>query len=107
MKFKNMNGEAILVPLAEGETIVYGAVYEVVDGKAKKAGSALTGELFGVCKGGDKIEAGKIMLDINPTAIFKETYTELPTIGNIVDGCKLVIAVDEEAKAYEYVLRKA
>ena len=38
MKFKNMNGEAILVPVAEGEAIVAGAIYEVTAGKAKKAG---------------------------------------------------------------------
>ena len=107
MKYKNMAGEAIMVPLAEGQAVVVGAVYEVTSGKATKAGSAVSGELFGICKGGDKIEKGMIMLDINPTSIFREAYTELPTIGTIVDGCKLVIAVDTDAKEYEYILRKA
>ena len=107
MKYKNMAGEAIMVPLAEGQAVVVGAVYEVTSGKATKAGSTVSGELFGICKGGDKIEKGMIMLDINPTSIFREAYTELPTIGTIVDGCKLVIAVDTHAKEYEYILRKA
>lgn len=107
MKFKNMNGEAILVPVAEGEAIVAGAIYEVTAGKAKKAGSSVTGELFGVCKGGNKVVEGMIMLDINPTSIFREAYTSEPTIGTIVDGCKLVIAVDTDEKEYDFVLRKA
>lgn len=107
MKYKNMNGEAIMVPLANGEEVVAGAIYEVTGGKAKKAESSVTGDLFGVCKGGDKVVRGMIMLDINPTSIFREAYTELPTIGTIVNGCKLVIGVDTEEKEFEYILRKA
>lgn len=105
MKYKNMNGESLLFPLAEGQEIVNGAIYEIVSGKAQKA-TTVTGNLFGVCKGGDKIEKGMVMLDINPTSIFREAYTELPTIGTFVGGCKLVIAVDEDAEEYEFILRK-
>ncbi len=107
MKHKNMNGGVILFPLKENEEVVNGAVYEVNDGKASKVTGTPTGALIGVCMGGDKVEKGKIMLDIDPTSIFLEKYTEVPTIGAFVDGCKLVIGVDTDAGTFTYILRKA
>lgn len=106
MKFKNTSCGTIMFPLKENEAITNGAVYEIVSGKAQKVTTTPTGALIGVCQGGDKLEKGKIMLDIDPTSIFKETYESKPTVGEAVLGCKLVIAVDEVNKTFEYVLRK-
>lgn len=112
MKYKNMNGEAIMFPLAEGERVVVGAMYEInTEGKAVICESSVaqhSGYIVGICKGGDKIEKGMIMLDINPTSIFRDKLTfAAPNVGTYVGSHKLVIAVDEEANEYEFILRKS
>lgn len=106
MKLKNTSCGIIMFPLKENEAVEAGAVYEVVSGVAQKVTATPTGALIGVCQGGDKLETGKIMLDIDPTSIFRETYEEKPTVGAFILGCKLVIAVDEENKTFDYILRK-
>lgn len=107
MKHKNMNGAIIMFPLKESEVVELGAIYEVTAGFAQKVSEAPTSAIFGVCIGGDQVEKGKIMLDIDPTSIFLEKYETKPTLGEVVDGCKAVIGVDEEAGTYTYILRKA
>lgn len=106
MKFKNTSDGIIMFPLKEKEEVVNGAVYEIVSGVAQKVTATPTGEIIGVCQGGDKVEKGRIMLDIDPTSIYRETYTDKPTIGEKLLGCKLVIATDETNKTYDYILRK-
>lgn len=106
MKFKNLSEATLYFPLKEGETVENGAVYEIVSGEAQKVTEAVTGTLLGVCAGGNNIRDGYIMLDIDPTSVFKETYTDLPTIGAFVDGCKLVIGVDTDAETFAYLVRK-
>ena len=106
MKFKNTSCGTIMFPLKENEAIENGAIYEIVSGKAQKVTTTPTGEIVGVCQGGDKLEKGKIMLDIDPTSIYREAYTDKPTIGEKLLGCKLVIATDETNKTYDYILRK-
>lgn len=106
MKSRNLSKGTIMFPLKANEEVEVGKVYEIVSGKAQKVASAVTGTIIGVAIGGDKIEVGKIMLDIDPTAMFKEAYeSAAPTIGSFVDGCKLVVTVDTEAKTFEYLLR--
>lgn len=105
MKFKNLSEATLYFPLKEGETVENGAVYEIVSGKAQKVTGAVTGTLLGVCAGGNNIRGGYIMLDIDPTSVFKEAYTLLPTIGTFVDGCKLVVDVDTDAKTFAYLVR--
>lgn len=106
MKFKNLSEATLYFPLKEGEAVENGAVYEIVSGKAQKVTGAVTGTLLGVCAGGNNIRGGYIMLDIDPTSVFKETYSSLPTIGTFVDGCKLVVDVDKDAKTFAYLVRK-
>ncbi len=106
MKFKNLSEATLYFPLKEAEEVVNGAVYEIVSGKAQKVTGAVTGNLLGVCAGGDKMRGGYIMLDIDPTSVFKEEYTSKPTIGTFVDSCKLVVDVDEEAKTFAFLVRK-
>ena len=107
MKHKNMNGASIMFPLKANEKVEVGAIYELNAGVAQKVEGTPSGALFGVCIGGGHVEAGKIMLDIDPTSIFSEKYDEVPTIGTVVDGCKLVISVDTENATFAYILRKA
>lgn len=106
MKFKNLHGGSIMFPIAEGTEVVPGAVYQITGGKAVKVEGAISADLFGVCQGGDKIEVGKIMLDIDPTSLFAEKYDSKPTVGTFVDGHKLVVAVDEAIKEFSYLVRK-
>lgn len=106
MKLKNTSEGIIMFPLKENEKVENGAIYEIVSGVAQKVVTAPEGDIIGVCQGGDKVEKGKIMLDIDPTSIYRETYEDKPTIGGKVLGCKLVIAVNEENKTFDYMLRK-
>lgn len=106
MKFKNLHGGSIMFPIAEGTEVVPGAVYQITNGVAVKVEGAITAELFGVCQGGDKIEVGKIMLDIDPTSLFIEKYENKPTVGAFVDSHKLVVAVDEAKEEFSYLVRK-
>lgn len=106
MKFKNLSEATLYFPLKEEEAVVNGAVYEIVSGKAQKVTGAVTGNLLGVCAGGDKMRGGYIMLDIDPTSVFKETYSSKPTIGTFVDNCKLVVDVDEETETFAFLVRK-
>lgn len=107
MKHKNMNGATIMFPLKDKEKVVIGAIYEIASGVAQKVTGAPTSAIFGVCIGGNEVEVGKVMLDIDPTSIFLEGYSTKPTLGEVVDGCKAVIGIDEEAKTFTYILRKA
>lgn len=107
MKFKNLSEATLYFPLKDGEEVENGAVYEIVGGVAQKVESAVTGNIIGVCAGGNNIRKGYIMLDIDPTAVFREEYTSKPTIGEYVDGCKLVVDVDTETETFMYLLRKA
>lgn len=106
MKEFNLSKGTIYVPLKANEEVKNGAVYEVLEGKAQKVtSSGATGNLLGVCEGGDNIRNGYVMLDIDPTAVFTEAFSGVaPAIGTYVDGCKLVIAVD--AETYSYLIRK-
>ena len=107
MKFKNLSEATLYFPLKENEEVKNGAVYEIVSGKAQKVTSTVTGDLLGVCVGGNEMRKGYIMLDIDPTSVFKDTYeSEVPTIGAFVDNCKLVLAVDTDNKTFDYLLRK-
>ncbi len=107
MKFKNLSEATLYFPLKEGEAVENGAVYEIVSGVAQKVTGTVTGNILGVCAGGNHIREGHIMLDIDPTSVFKETYSSsAPIIGTFVDGCKLVIGVDTNAKAFSYLVRK-
>lgn len=106
MKFKNLHGGSIMFPIAEGTEVVPGAVYQVTGGFAAKVTGAITAELFGVCMGGNNVEVGKIMLDIDPTSLFVEKYDSKPTVGTFVDGHKLVVAVDEAKEEFSYLVRK-
>lgn len=107
MKFKNLSEATLYFPLKANETVTNGAVYEIVSGKAQKVTSAVTGELLGVCAGGNNARPGYIMLDIDPTSVFKEEYSSTaPTIGAFVDKCKLVLGVDTVAKTFTYLVRK-
>lgn len=107
MKFKNLSEGILYFPLKNGEEVENGAVYEIVSGKAQKVTASVTGNLIGICQGGDTMRAGYIMLDIDPTSVFKETYSSAtPTIGEYVSECKLVLDVDEKAKTFTYLLRK-
>lgn len=107
MKFKNLSEATLYFPLKEEEVVENGAVYEIVSGKAQKVTGAITGKIFGVCAGGNNMRPGYIMLDIDPTSVFREEYSSKPTIGTYVDNCKLVIDVDEESKTFMYLLREA
>lgn len=106
MKFKNLSEATLYFPLKEAEEVENGAVYEIVSGKAQKVTGSVTGNLLGVCAGGDKMRGGYIMLDIDPTSVFKEKYSSKPTIGTFVDSCKLVVDVDEETKTFAFLVRK-
>lgn len=106
MKFKNLSEATLYFPLKEGEAVENGAVYEMVSGKAQKVTGEVTGDLLGVCAGGNNVREGHIMLDIDPTSVFKEAYSSEPTIGAFVDGCKLVVGVDTTAKTFSYLVRK-
>lgn len=106
MKFKNLHGGTIMFPINSGTEVIPGAIYEITAGVATKVTGAITSDLFGVCQGGDKVEKGMIMLDIDPTSLFKEKYSSKPTIGEFVDSCKLVVEVDEEAEEFTYLVRK-
>ena len=94
-------------PLKSGEDVVEGGVYEVVDGEAAAVDETITGALLGVCiGGGDQMRPGEIMLDIDPTSIYEEAYSDsAPDLGDFVDGCKLVVAVDEVKETFKYLLR--
>lgn len=107
MKFKNLSEGTLYFPLKTNEAVTNGAVYEIVSGKAQKIGSSgITGNLVGVCLGGDKVRTGYVMLDVDPTSIFKEKYSgTAPTIGDYVSNCKLVLDVDTDAKTFTYLLR--
>ena len=107
MKSRNLSKGTFYFPLKTNEAVTNGAVYEIVSGKAQKIGSSITGNILGVCAGGDNVRKGFIMLDIDPTAVFKEAYSSTaPTIGAYVDKCKLVIGVDTDNTEFEYLLRK-
>ena len=106
MKFKNLSKGTLYFPLKSDEEITNGAVYEIVEGKAQKISGDITGNLVGVCIGGDNMRPGYVMLDIDPTAIFKEAYEEAPTIGAVVDGCKVVLDVDTDAETFTYILKQ-
>lgn len=107
MKSRNLSKGTFYFPLKSGETIDDGAVYEIVSGKAQKVTSTITGKLIGVCIGGDNIRKGYVMLNIDPTTVYKEAYSSTaPTIGEYTDKCKLVINVNEADKEFEYLLRK-
>lgn len=103
----NTSEATIFFPLKEGEEVVEGAFYEVVDGYAQELdGAEPTGAIVGVCiGGGDQIEKGKIMLDIDPTSIYEEAYDEadVPTIGEVIDYVKVVISVNTAAKTYRFM----
>ena len=103
--FKTNTSEAIIhFPLKEGEEVVEGAFYEVVNGYAQKVTGEPSGNIIGVCYGGgDKVEKGHILLDIDPTSIYQESYDVKPTIGEIIDYVKLVISVDEATKTYRFM----
>ena len=104
--FKTNTSEAILhFPLKEGEEVVEGAFYEVVDGYAQAVSGEPTGNIVGVCYGGgDKIEKGHILLDVDPTSIYEESYTDsAPTIGSILNYVKLVVSVNEANKTYRFM----
>lgn len=104
--YKTNTSEAtIFFPLKSGETVEEGAFYEIVEGKAQKVSGEPTGNIVGVCiGGGDKIEKGKIMLDIDPTSIYEEAYDdEAPTIGSVIDYVKVVISVNEAAGTYRFM----
>jgi len=103
--FKTNTSEAIIhFPLKTGEEVEEGAFYEIVEGKAQKVSGEPTGNIVGVCiGGGDKIEKGHILLDIDPTSIYEEPYEEKPTIGTIIDYTKLVISVNEAAGTYRFM----
>ena len=107
MKFKNLSEATLYFPLKTNETVTNGAVYEIVSGKAQKVGSSVSGDLLGVCAGGNNVRAGYIMLDIDPTSVFKEAYTgTAPTIGAYKDKSKLLIDVDTTASTFTYLVRK-
>ena len=108
MKRFNLSKGTLYFPLKADEEVVNGAVYEIVNGKAQKVAlTGATGELIGVCEGGDNIRAGFVMLDIDPTAVFTESYSgDAPTLGTYVLGCKLVTNVDTTAKTFDYILKK-
>lgn len=107
MKYKNLSEATLYFPLKENEEVKNGAVYEIVSGKAQLVtGGSVTGDIVGVCAGGNNVREGYIMLDIDPTSVFKETYSSKPTIGETVDGCKLVVSVDEDTKTFDYLVRK-
>ena len=107
MKFKNLSEGTLYFPLKASEAVTNGAVYEIVSGKAQKVGSTVTGDLLGVCVGGNNVRAGYIMLDIDPTSVFKESYSgTAPTIGAYKDKCKLIIDVDTDAHTFAYLVRK-
>lgn len=106
MKFKNLHGGTIMFPIASDTEVTAGAIYQIVGGLAVKVTGAITSDLYGVCQGGDKVEKGMIMLDIDPTSLFKEKYSAKPTIGEFVDSCKLVVEVDEELEEFTYLVRK-
>lgn len=108
MKFKNLSEATMYFPLKADEVVTNGAVYEIVSGVAQKVGSTVTGDLLGVCIGGNNARVGYVMLDIDPTSVFKEAYTSTaPTIGAYVDNCKLVIGVDTTTSTFTYLVRKA
>ena len=100
----NADGSARIDGTVNGNVIVKGKLILGVDGKINGDVQA-TGALIGVCQGGDKLETGKVMLDIDPTSIFRETYEDKPTVGAFVLGCKLVVAVDEANGTFDYILR--
>lgn len=108
MKRFNLSKGTLYFPLKSGETVTSGAVYEIVSGKAQKvASTGATGDLFGVCEGGDNVRKGYVMLDIDPTSVFTEAYASTaPTLGTFVDGCKLVTNVDTDARTFGYILKK-
>lgn len=109
MKKFNLSKGTLYFPLKANEEVVNGAVYEIVNGKAQKvASTGATGELFGVCEGGNNVRAGYVMLDIDPTAVFTEKYTSgnAPTIGAYLLDCKLVVGLDTNALTYDYILKK-
>lgn len=107
MKRFNLSKGTLYFPLKSGETVTNGAVYEIVSGKAQKVVSTATGDLFGVCEGGNAVRTGYVMLDIDPTSVFTESYASTaPTLGTFVAGCKLVTNVDTDAKTFDYILRK-
>ena len=109
MKKFNLSKGLIYFPLKADETVTNGAAYEIVDGKAQKVpGTGATSNLVGICEGGDKVREGFIMLDIDPTAVFTESYGagDAPAIGSFVNACKLVIDVDTTAGTFDYLIRK-
>lgn len=109
MKKCNLSKGTMYFPLKDNEEVVNGAIYEIVSGKAQKLTSdTITGTVLGVCAGGGNMRPGEVMLDIDPTSVFEEAYTDsAPTIGEITGGCKLVIGVDTVAKTFTYLIRTA
>ena len=106
MKAFNLSKGTLYFPLKAGEEVVNGGIYEIVDGKAQAVSNTITGTILGVCAGGDNVRPGQVMLDIDPTSAFVEAYTTTaPAIGAYVDGCKLVIGVNTDAKTFTYLLR--
>lgn len=106
MRKRYLSDAVMHFPLKTGETVEVGKVYEIVSGVAQKiTSSGITGNIVGVCMGGNNINVGKIMLDVDPTAVFEEGYSTKPTIGTFVDGCKLVVAVNEDNSTFEYILK--
>ena len=106
MKRFNLSKGTLYFPLKANEEVVNGAVYEIVDGKAQKVTDTATGDLVGVCEGGDNVREGFVMLDIDPTAVFTEKYDVAPTLGTTLAGCKLVLNVDTDAETFDYILRR-
>lgn len=108
MKKFNLSKGTLYFPLKADEEVVNGAAYEIVDGKAQKvAGTGATSNVVGICVGGDNVRDGQIMLDIDPTAVYTESYTgAAPALGSFVHACKLVIGVDTAAKTFDYLVRK-
>lgn len=108
MKKFNLSKGTLYFPLKNNEEVTNGVAYEIVNGKAQKvAGTGATAELIGICEGGDNVRDGFIMLDIDPTSVFTESYSsDAPTVGDYVLDCKLVLAVDTSAKTFDYVIKK-
>lgn len=109
MKLKNLHGGILMFNLREGEQAMPGETYQIVDGGfAEICYGNITTEIYGVCMGGGNVEKGKIMLDIDPTSVFEAKYEDVaPSVGYFTMGHRLVLAVDETARTYEYLVRKA
>ncbi len=105
---KTLEGDLFFPLQNTEEAVENGAIYEVKDGKAVKvaSGVAPTSDLIGVAVGGNNVEKGKVLLTVNPLMIFKEDYTVKPTLGSYVDGCKLVVEIDEDKQTFKFLLRK-